>query len=429
MANHQQKAVADMRIALDLHDICRTGGLENVVAGLAVEMARRGHEVTGFTYSPPDATPRFTLPDGLHLRHYPFTGDAATVLPLREALTACMPDVFISPSSFNNILFWSAVLRGTDIPLLYSEHSNPWRIEEERWNKAERHAALWAADAVHLLVPAYVDSVPPALRAKCRVIGNAVPLPATLPPRTAHAPCLLSLGRFAHLKQIPLLVQAFSLLAEDFPAWELHIWGTGEAEAGIRKAVAAARCRRICLHGLTRQPEQQFAQADIFCIPSRFEGFPLAVLEAFGHGVPVVGFAGCSGVNSLVRPGRNGALADEMTPEGLAGCLRPLMEDAALRQRLGEAARRDAQAFAPAAVYDQWESLLRETAARKGRTQLALLDDPHPLATEQDEQCRAVMRRLCARKNLLLRDSQLLHRFIWRRPRLKAWLKRLLGKA
>lgn len=105
------------------------------------------------------------------------------------------------------------------------------------------------------------------------------------------------------------------------------------------------------------------------------------------------------------------------------------MADPALRQRLGRTARQDALAFAPSAIYDQWESLLREAAARKGCTQLQLLDAPGPLATEADEACRALMRRLLARKNLLLRDSQLLHRFIWRRPRLKAWLKRLLRKA
>ena len=365
-----------MRIALDLHDLCRTGGLERVAAGLAVEMARRGHEVTAFTWSPPGTPPRFALPDGLRLRHYVFTGDAATVRPLREELTAYAPDVFISPSSFNNVLFWSAVLHGTGIPLLYSEHNNPWRIEEERWDKAERQAVLWAADAVHLLLPAFLESVPPALRGKCRIIGNAVPVPDALPPRTEHAPCLLSLGRYARVKQIPLLVQAFALLAADFPDWELHIWGTGEDETAIRKAASAAACRRICLHGLAEHPEQQFAQADIFCIPSRFEGFGLTVVEAFGHGVPVVGFAGCSGVNSLVRPGQNGALAEEMTPESLADSLRPLMEDPALRQRLGRTARQDALAFAPSAIYDQWESLLRETAARKGCTQLQLLDAP-----------------------------------------------------
>lgn len=416
-----------MRIAIDLHDIHRTGGLEKVVAGIAVQMAMRGHQVTAFTYASLENRPAFPVPQNLDIRHYSFTGDAETVPVLRAELTSIDPDVFISPSSFNNILFWAAVLQGTGIPLLYSEHSNPWRIEEERWNKAERQAVLWAADAVHLLVHPFLDSVPLGLRGKCCVIGNPVSLAPTTAPGS-HPPCLLSLGRFDKVKQIPLLVQAFALLSPDFPQWELHIWGAGGDEPAIRKTISAASCPQIHLHGLTLQPAQQFSQADIFCIPSRFEGFPLTVVEAFTHGLPVVGFAECSGVNSLVRSGHNGLLADAMTAESLAASLRQLMADPDLRRSMGQRARQDARAFAPSVIYDQWEQLLRDTAACKGHTHLQLLDDPQPLRREE-EVWRACMRGLCARKNLLLRDSQWLRRFIWRRPRLKSWLKRLLRKS
>lgn len=417
-----------MRIAVDLHDIHRTGGLEKVVAGIAVEMAMRGHQVTAFTYASPAERPTFPVPQNLDVRHYTFTGDAETVPVLRAELTSIDPDVFVSPSSFNNILFWAAVLRGTGIPLLYSEHNNPWRIEEERWNKAERQAVLWAADAVHLLMPPFLDSVPPNLRNKCNVIGNPVPPAPTIALSATHAPCLLSLGRFAKVKQIPLLVRAFALLSSDFPQWELHIWGAGEEKSALRKAIAIANCPQIHLHGLTLQPAQQFSQADIFCIPSRFEGFGLTVVEAFTHGLPVVGFAECSGVNSLVRSGHNGLLADAMTAESLAASLRQLMADPDLRHSMGRNARQDARTFAPSAIYDQWEQLLQKTAACKGHTRLQLLDAPQSLGKEEDV-WRVCMRSLCARKNLLLRDSQWLRRFIWRRPRLKAWLKRLLRKA
>lgn len=416
-----------MRIAIDLHDIHRTGGLEKVVAGIAVEMAMRGHQVTAFTYASPAERPTFPVPQNLDVRHYTFTGDAETVPVLRAELTSIDPDVFVSPSSFNNILFWAAVLRGTGIPLLYSEHSNPWRIEEERWNKAERQAVLWAADAIHLLVHPFLDSVPLGLRGKCCVIGNPVSLAPTTAPGS-HPPCLLSLGRFDKVKQIPLLVQAFALLSPDFPQWELHIWGAGGDEPAIRKTISAASCPQIHLHGLTLQPAQQFSQADIFCIPSRFEGFSLTVVEAFTHGLPVVGFAECSGVNSLVRSGHNGLLADAMTAESLAASLRQLMADPDLRHSMGRNARQDARTFAPSAIYDQWEQLLQKTAACKGHTRLQLLDAPQSLGKEEDA-WRVCMRSLCARKNLLLRDSQWLRRFIWRRPRLKSWLKRLLRKS
>ncbi|MDR3319629.1 MAG: glycosyltransferase [Desulfovibrio sp.] len=50
--------------------------------------------------------------------------------------------------------------------------------------------------------------------------------------------------------------------------------------------------------------ERIYAAASLFCIPSTVEGFPLTVVEAITNGLAVVGFAGCSGVNSLVAHGR-----------------------------------------------------------------------------------------------------------------------------
>lgn len=416
-----------MRIAIDLHDIQRTGGLEKVAAGIAIEMAMRGHQVTAFTYAFPAKLPAFPVPDNLSIRYYTLTGDAETVPPLRSEISRIDPDVFISPSSFNNVLFWAAVLQGTGIPLLYSEHSNPWRIEEERWNKAERQAILWAADAIHLLMPSFLDSVPPELRRKCRVIGNPVPpAPAEVQP-TIHSPCLLSLGRFAKVKQIPLLVRAFALLSPDFPQWELNIWGAGEDEPAIRKAITAANCPQIHLHGLARQPTHQFAQADIFCIPSRFEGFGLTVVEAFSHGVPVVGFAGCSGVNSLVRSGHNGLLADAMTAESLAASLRQLMADPDLRRSMGQRARQDARAFAPSVIYDQWEQLLQITASRKGNTQLSRLYHDE-LISPEEETWRNMMREILRRPNVLLQNRQIFRRFLRRHPSLKSIIKEVMRK-
>lgn len=415
-----------MHIAVDIQETNRTGGMEKVCSGLANAMAARGHQVTCFTCTREHTLSRFPFAAEIRFHYYPFTGDKTTIPALRDAVLSADPDLFISISSFNNVLLWCGVLHGTPIPLLYSEHSNPWIIEKERWNKAERRAVLWAADAVHLLMPRFLDSVPPMLRDKCRSIGNAAPMPS-VSPRKPHAPCVLSLGRLAPVKQIPLLVRAFSLLAGDFPCWELHIWGAGEDEGAVRAEITRSNCiERIYLHGQTRDPESQFAQADIFCIPSRYEGFGLTVVEAFSNGVPVVGFQECSAVNTLIQSGSNGLLAPEMTSESLARSLRQLMENADLRQRMGTAARKTSMAYAPQRIYDQWEELIRFTASRKGRTRLAALDSK--ALSAEEEVWKATMRTLLARKNLLLRDSQILRRLLRRHPRIKILIKQLLRK-
>ena len=352
----------------------------------------------------------------IEVKHYPFTGDASTIIPLREQVCLCSPDIFISTCSCNNILLWCAVLSDTDIPLVYSEHNDPWKIESERWNQPERQAALWAADAVHLLLPPYLRSVPESLRHKCHIIGNPV-LPTTIE-RSPHpgGPYILSLGRLAAVKQVPLLVQAFDLLAAEFPQWELHIWGNGEEENTIRRAVARTSCnKRIRMCGLTREPEKQFSEADIFCIPSRFEGLPVALLEAMSAGVPSIGFEKCLAISSLIQNEKNGLLSPEMTAASLAQSLRRLMQDADLRQRMGTAARESAKAFAPELIYNQWEAMLFQAVARKGQTQLSRLYDDSILSPEE-EAWRKTMRAVLKRPNVLLQNRQIFRRFLRRHP-------------
>lgn len=420
-----------MHIAIDIHDITATGGLENVVTGLANNLIQRGHLVTCFTYSPATATPRFFLNPDIIIERYTFTGDSTTLPSLERRLSECAPDAFISPSSFNNILLWCSVLKSLNIPLIYSEHSDPDIIENERWDRRERQAALWAADAIHLLLPPFLNSVPEKLQAKCHIIGNPVPLApkhlqATVPHDNLH---ILSLGRLSPVKQIPLLVRAFDLVAKDFPQWELHIWGIGEDEGQIYQAISQTACAdRIHICGLARTPHEQFSQADIFCIPSRYEGLPVALLEAFSCSAPAIGFQACNAVNYLIKNGINGLLSPAMTAVDLAQCLRRLMEDEQLRQRLGQAALATAQEYAPERIYDQWEELILTAAARKGQTQLARLYQDEPLSPEE-EAWRNTMREIVQRPNVLLQNRQIFRRILRRYPRLKSIIKKLMRKS
>jgi len=109
----------------------------------------------------------------------------------------------------------------------------------------------------------------------------------------------------------------------------------------------------------------EYRTADLFCLPSRWEGFPNAIAEAMAHGLPAVAFRQCAGVDELIVPGRNGQLADgNGDADALAAALRPLMEDADARERLGMEARKIAEAFRPEAVFDRWERLFRDLASQ-----------------------------------------------------------------
>ncbi len=407
-----------LRIIIAVKDITTTGGIQRFVAKLANHLIKQGHCVYGFTTNKIGTPTRFEYDSAVQFVQYESTGFQKNTAKLRESILACSPDIVIAPYSTSGILIWCAALQDTNIPLLYSERNDPWVIMGHTWSKTEREAALWAADGNHILGQTFIPSVPTSLCKKTYVVQNPVSLTVHEP--QAHTArneqTILALGRLArNQKQNHLLIAAFALIAHDFPKWKVDIWGDGDDKKALETQIQALPQDiqpRIRLCGLTKKPADQYCTADIFCIPSKFEGCPNTVLEAIGHGLPIVGFADCLSVSALVHHEENGLLAPEMTAESLADELRHLMHDTKLRQRLGQQAKKDAQNFTPEHIYPQWEAMIYQTASCKGHTSLSRIDSND--IPEDERPFQNTMRELLARPNIV--------RDMWYRRRLRKWI-------
>lgn len=174
-------------------------------------------------------------------------------------------------------------------------------------------------------------------------------------------------------KQQHLLIEAFHLLAKDFPQWKVRLWGGGDktqypyAEE-LKKLIARYQLQgQVFLMGETSDVLKEYLKSDIFCFPSAFEGFPLAMTEAMSAGLPVVGFRSCDAVNDLVENGKTGLLADDGA-EGLAEALRSLMENREMRAHMGREAKKAMKQFAPESVWDTWEDLMNRVLKEAGKT-------------------------------------------------------------
>lgn len=416
-----------MNIIIHAHKLSKYGGVERIVAELANAMSDRGHKIFLFSDEPLQVAPIYPLNNAIQRLHFTYDGDRRRLQAAQAQILTCEPDVLLSPSSGTEHWLWCAVLRRTGVPWIYSEHSSPERIESEYWNRQERQAVLCAADAVHLLLNDFTPSLPSYLQGRISVIPNAVSLPAQphFSDKTASSGdrlLLLSVGRLANVKQHHLLIRAMAVLTRELPEWRLEIWGDGEERKNLEHQIRSLGLTgRVSLCGFTDNMHAQYARADLFCIPSRYEGFGLVTAEAMGHGLPVVGFAACPGTNALIRHKQNGLLAPHMTVESLAGTLRQLMRDAQARQRMGANARESAQCFAPEKIYDAWEKLFLCVAALKGRTRLQALEQEDAWPA-QARASVALLNEWLNRKFLYVPDSAWLKLFFIRRPRLKRLL-------
>jgi glycogen synthase len=140
------------------------------------------------------------------------------------------------------------------------------------------------------------------------------------------------------------------------PGVTLYAAGDGEDRAALRGE------RVVTLGALPRERVLELlAAADAVALSSAWENFPHVLVEALAVGTPVIATA-VGGVTEIVEDGQNGLLVPAGDPEALAEAIRRFFEEPGLRDALAAAAARSVERFAPDAVHDRLESVLRQVA-------------------------------------------------------------------
>jgi len=175
----------------------------------------------------------------------------------------------------------------------------------------------------------------PACRAAIVVLPNAAPRGRSRTHDRNDRVRILFLGKLGPMKGVAELVAALDLLRSE-PAWSATIAGDG-AVAETRSTVhQLGLSARVAVPGWLREAEvaRALESADVLVLPSHVESSPLAVIEAFAHGLAVVATP-VGAVPELVDDGHTGVLVPPGDARALADALRRLIADPALRRRLG----------------------------------------------------------------------------------------------
>jgi len=183
------------------------------------------------------------------------------------------------------------------------------------------------------------------------------PLPgakADLAAKTVYAA-----GRFRYQKGFDLLIPAWAETARAHPEWRLRLRGDGRLTQRLEELIAAQGLGdSVTLEGPAEDIGTDMAEASVFVLSSRFEGFPLILLEAMSKGMAVVSFDCPTGPADIVGDHRNGILVPHEDVEGLGRGIRELVEDEELRRRLAGAAVETAQQYTIESIGPLWLELL-----------------------------------------------------------------------
>ncbi len=340
------------------------GGIERLATDLANEWVKQGHRVTIFCRRWSSMQPRYSLSNEVQVVPcFDETERDGGRLGLQRELAGSRIDVFIpmlSEALFEPVI--DAAVR-LDIPVIASEHNDPWRIEKLWWQRSARLATFAKADAIHLILDGFKRSLPKQLSKKAVVIPNGIRMKDRSPSlyRAGLYRRIISAGRLVEQKRFDRLIKAFWSLGEVREGWNLEIFGDGVLRTEMSELVRNLGLGDVVsIHSPTENLDRELLRSEIFVLPSEFEAFGLVVLEALAAGLPCVAYEDCNGPNELVRDGVNGLLVEpDQDGSNLAVALRRLIESDTLRSGLAARASECIYEYNIQDICLRWEEVIR----------------------------------------------------------------------
>jgi glycosyltransferase involved in cell wall biosynthesis len=353
------------------------GGAERAAVVLLNGLAERGYESTLFVFAREgeyfeQLSPAVRLVVGE-------PGRAGRVTSLRKFLVHERQDVVVSLLSHFSVFAAVrispagtkyVISQQTPLTAFLDDHDYPWRQPARRRVFTTVASAVYPrADGIAATSSGVADDLIShygVRRERVAIVPNPVDIEAVkhaaaMPLDEARndsaLPTIVTAGRLAHAKNLPLLVESLEQLSTRLPfrAWLL---GQGELEGELRRMLARSPVAdRVTLFGFQQNPWKFMARADVFLLTSRYEGFGNVLIEAMAAGLPVVATASY-GTRDIVRNGDTGFLVESHDAGSVADALERVLTNVELRTRMAQAARDGARAFAVPAVVSRFETFL-----------------------------------------------------------------------
>lgn len=371
-----------MKILYNIAGTCHSGGMERVLANKANWLVRQGYEVAIVTTDQRGEAPFFPLDERItcydlgigyeenngksflnKLLHYPIKQYRH-----RKRLTALLqqmkPDITVSMMC-NDVSFLSKIKDGSRkvLEIHFSKHKRLQYGRKGLWRWADIYRNRQEERQVrrfdHFVVLTEEDKGYWGNLPNIEVIPNARTFnPETL--ASLDTKRVIAVGRYTHQKGFERLIEAWNKICHQYPDWHLDIIGDGEEREQLQTLIDGYGIGdSITLCPPTTDMDAVYRGAAIVAMSSRYEGLPMILLEAQAYGLPIVSFACQCGPADVVTDGIDGFLVPEGDCDALAQKLATLMQDDAMRQRMGAAARIASERYAEEVIMKKWGSLFK----------------------------------------------------------------------
>jgi glycosyltransferase involved in cell wall biosynthesis len=176
---------------------------------------------------------------------------------------------------------------------------------------------------------------------------------------------VVMLARLDRQKRLADAIKAFALVVQAVPSARLEIYGRGEEQAELQRQIDDLGVgSSVTLAGYTKDSAAVLEGAALSLLTSRFEGYPLALLETLAHGCPVVSYDVKYGPREIIADGVNGYLVKPGDYRALAARVVEVLGDGDLRRSLSEHAGSLSPEFSERTFVARWSKIFHDLDAQ-----------------------------------------------------------------
>ncbi|MFI3213754.1 MAG: glycosyltransferase family 4 protein [Eubacteriales bacterium] len=344
------------------------GGAERVMVNLAKYFSEEGYQVVLVTQH--RAKEEYPLVDGIPRIFSEITSEEETSNrivnfkrrydKLRKIWKTEKPDVILSFIGKNNVMTLLTAA-GLWIPVVVSVRADPKREYASRSLKmAANFTFPWAKKIVMQTTESKLF-FRKAIQKKVVILKNPLN-PTFVRPiyEGEREKTIIAVGRVDQNKNHQMLVEAFAQIADQYPEYQLIIYGDGESRSSIQEWVCNRKFEdRIFLPGAITNVADEIARAGIYVLTSKSEGMPNSLMEAMALGIPCISTdCPCGGAKDLIEDGKNGILVSVGDVNDLASQLSKLIEEPEVAINLGRQASKLQDTHNPDVVNASWKELI-----------------------------------------------------------------------
>ena len=340
-------------------------GAERILTELARQWHHDGHRITVIQTSPNRYGTEYALPEGIEQVQIQTTSSNKIIRFLQEikALIGILkqrPNAtclsFLSASSFIlAISSWFVKNR-----MVFSERNNPRKVPVGKHQQILRNFAFRFADALVFQTEDAKSYFSNSIQRRGHIIPNPINGNLPEPYEGEREKLIVTACRLHPQKNLPMMINAFSMLADEFKDYTLVIYGQGVLEGELRQQIAnLGLTDRVLLPGFATNILDQERPCTMFVSSSDFEGISNSMLEAMGMGLPVV-VTDCpvGGARMVIQDGINGLLVPVGDTKTMYEKMKSILASPELAKRISVEAIKVRDTFPLSKIAKRWIDIL-----------------------------------------------------------------------